>query len=407
MLVSRLQRDRSELQARVAQLTTLLARRTRALERVRLDVPEAATALAAAEAADAEASAEASAEAEAAASEVAVAAAAGGGADMRRPGDGTVPTAAAELDEIRARYDEMMRVARERNDALAASQSRAAALERRVAALRLQLQTAGMTEEANEHGVSARAGELHHQVFAEVAVNSWFKPPPGWPSEVLFTHQLLWDEVPPDLHFFRHKMADYGAARRKFRTEIRKITSRKHPCYGAYGLCAAYTYTRRGGRGSATCTGGWGMCLGRKRGWEGCATEPWMVRRGLRLPRYTAGGGEPFSHRRRPLPFRYAGEEIPKDETLFDYAGHVRLVVGTEHDTSTSSYLLNLFTHEDSQGRLSGGSRIPSPPTSHQALQPPSSIAQIPTTRIPPPVSLPPPSRPPPVFDPLPTLARP
>ena len=32
---------------------------------------------------------------------------------------------------------------------------------------------------------------------------------------------------------------------------------------------------------------------------------------------------------------------------LFDYAGHVRVVVGEELDTSTSSYLLNLFTDED------------------------------------------------------------
>jgi hypothetical protein len=232
MLVSRLQRDRSELQARVAQLTTLLGRRTRALERVRLEVPEAAAALAAAEAADAEAAAEASAEAEATAAEVA-----GGSADARRAGDVSDPKAAAELDEMRARYNEMMRVARERNEVLFASQGRAAALERRVAALRLQLQTAGLTEEADERGVSARAGALEQTVFGEVAINSWFKPPPGWPTAVLFTNQLLWDEVPPDLHFFRHKIADYSAARRKWRTEIRKITSRKHPCYGSYGLC--------------------------------------------------------------------------------------------------------------------------------------------------------------------------
>eukprot|EP00967_Tisochrysis_lutea_P060079 scaffold76740_cov28-Tisochrysis_lutea.AAC.1 len=46
---------------------------------------------------------------------------------------------------------------------------------------------------------------------------------------------------------------------------------------------------------------------------------------------------------------RYAGEEIPKGEELFDYTGHVRLVACAEHDTSTSSYLLNLFTHEESQ----------------------------------------------------------
>jgi hypothetical protein len=49
------------------------------------------------------------------------------------------------------------------------------------------------------------------------------------------------------------------------------------------------------------------------------------------------------------LYFRFAAEEIPKGEALFDYSGNVRLVVGTEHDTSSSSYLLNLFTHEESQ----------------------------------------------------------
>ena len=52
MGMQRLQRERAELRARVSQLTALLGRRARALERVRLDVPGAAEALEAAEEAE-------------------------------------------------------------------------------------------------------------------------------------------------------------------------------------------------------------------------------------------------------------------------------------------------------------------------------------------------------------------
>ena len=235
--VQRLQRDRSELQARVAQLTTLLARRTRVLERVRLEIPEAENILSAADAVEAAAADEETAEGEAALAELDHASGGGSRSGGHRRVDNVSEHASAELEELHERYNEMMRVARERQDALAISQSRAALLERRVAALRRQLKDAGLVEEANEKGVSERAHDLDQRVFSDVADSSWFKPPAGWPTDVQFTNQLLWDEVPSDLHFFRHKIADPGAVRRKYRTEIKKITSRKHPCYGAYGLC--------------------------------------------------------------------------------------------------------------------------------------------------------------------------
>lgn len=146
-----------------------------------------------------------------------------------------------------------------------------------------QLKAAGIEEEEDERGgrSSALAKELDVAVFSEVTDGSWFKPPNGWPAELQYTHLLLWDDVPPELHFFRHKISDPSAVRRRRRTTIKRVTLRKHPCCGSYGL--------------------------------------------------------------------YAGEDIPKGEELFDYTGHVRVVAGEEHDTNSSSYLLNLFTHEDSQ----------------------------------------------------------
>ena len=107
-----------------------------------------------------------------------------------------------------------------------------------------------------------------------------YRPPKGWPDDIQFTNQLLWDEVPEGYHFFRDKIADPGSVRRSHRTRIERITSRKHPCFGEHGL--------------------------------------------------------------------FADEDIEVGAVLFDYTGHVRVVVGDEHDTCTSSYLLNLFTDEES-----------------------------------------------------------
>ena len=65
-----------------------------------------------------------------------------------------------------------------------------------------------------------------------------YRPPKGWPDEIQFTNQLLWDEVPEGYHFFRDKIADPGSVRRSHRTRIERITSRKHPCFGEHGLFA-------------------------------------------------------------------------------------------------------------------------------------------------------------------------
>lgn len=43
----------------------------------------------------------------------------------------------------------------------------------------------------------------------------------------------------------------------------------------------------------------------------------------------------------------YAGEDIEKGTFLIDYAGHVSITLGDEHDTNKSSYLLNLFHSEE------------------------------------------------------------
>ncbi len=44
----------------------------------------------------------------------------------------------------------------------------------------------------------------------------------------------------------------------------------------------------------------------------------------------------------------YAGEDIERGTFLLDYAGYVSVVLGDEHDTNRSSYLLNLFSDEES-----------------------------------------------------------
>jgi len=167
-----------------------------------------------------------------------------------------------------------------------ALQAKSSELEERCAALSKQLNDSGLAPE--EPGQEeADADELCEACFGSVTRSSWCKPPAGWPAELHFTNQTLWGEVPKNLQFFRHKIADPSAVKRPHHFHIIKIKDKKHPCCGEYGL--------------------------------------------------------------------FAAEPIPKDAALFDYAGHVQVVVGDDKDTSRSSYLLNLFTHD---GSVSGGKTV-------------------------------------------------
>ena len=56
---------------------------------------------------------------------------------------------------------------------------------------------------------------LEEKVFGEL--NFKFRPPDGWPAEIAYTNQLLWDNVPEGFQFFRSKIADPSAVRRPHR----------------------------------------------------------------------------------------------------------------------------------------------------------------------------------------------
>ena len=160
-----------------------------------------------------------------------------------------------------------------------ALQARVAALDATVRKQTAQLREAGVAVEGGGGGGGAGGAEeeLEEKVFGEL--NFKFRPPDGWPAEIAYTNQLLWDNVPEGFQFFRSKIADPSAVRRPHRLKIVKIRNRKHPCFGESGLVAL--------------------------------------------------------------------EPIAKGERLLDYAGKVAITHGQEHDTSKSSYLLNLFTDDE------------------------------------------------------------
>ena len=172
----------------------------------------------------------------------------------------------------------MSRVARERQAQLQALQLRHAETESRCRVLTRQVESAGLSDAGAEE--RERAADIDQSLFgAGGSVKTPHRPPDGWPPEVEYSNQLLWDEVPPERHFLRDRIADPTSVKRPHRLRVVLIKNKKHPCCGERGL--------------------------------------------------------------------YAAEEIPAGMPLLDYAGRVSVVVGDDHDTNKSSYLLNLFRDDE------------------------------------------------------------
>ena len=158
---------------------------------------------------------------------------------------------------------------------LQALQLRHAEVQSRCRTLTRIVNDAGLNEEGGKDEEAAAA--IDAALFATSTVKH--KPPDGWPAELQYSNQLLWDEVPSGMAFLRDRIADYGSVRRPLSLKIVLITNKKHPCYGERGL--------------------------------------------------------------------YAAEDLPQGVPLLDYAGRVSIVSDDDHDTSKSSYLLNLFKDDE------------------------------------------------------------
>ena len=140
-----------------------------------------------------------------------------------------------ELCELRCRYAEMSKVARERQVALGALQGAYSELASTNRELRHVLEEAGLTAKVGVETKSAKA--LERTLFGQSVAK--FRPVENWPPELRYTNQLVWDEVAPEHQFLRDKIADPGSVRRKWRLSVVKIKSKKHPCCGEFGLFAA------------------------------------------------------------------------------------------------------------------------------------------------------------------------
>ena len=232
-----LHREREALRTRCSQLTMLLGRKTRTIERLRQEVPQCedvlATEAAEAEAVEAEAEAEAAAEAEENEQTGEGEGGGGGGGGSSGVAGGGGDFGNDATGEMGARYAEACRVARERQAALRALQERHALLEERSRAMARRLTDAGVDADAIQGSVQAAQAA---QAFAEL--NTKHKPPEGWPRDIKYTNQLLWNEVPDECQFLRDKIADPTSVRRPKRLKIIIIKNRKHPCHGEGGLYA-------------------------------------------------------------------------------------------------------------------------------------------------------------------------
>ncbi|KAL1521246.1 hypothetical protein AB1Y20_020917 [Prymnesium parvum] len=290
--VESLTRERDGLRTRVAQLMKMVSRRTRLLERLRVELPlEHAPLLDAAEEETHE-------EVEAAAEEARIAESEAVTARrnvapiseelqqaFKRRRESAAPAEAADpmLEEARGgfdsyaelleRYSEMSAVARQRQHALLQLQTRHQAAEARLRDQAETIRRAGLTESTAHEESRILEEKLYSNSYAV------FRPPENWPAEIQYCNQLLWNEVPAEYQFLRMRVGDDGAVRRPKQLKIVKIKNRKHPCFGEYGL--------------------------------------------------------------------FASENIDKGVVLLDYAGRISVVVGEESDVNRSSYLLNMFTDEE------------------------------------------------------------
>jgi len=273
--MSTLRRERQELKLRCAQLRQLLARRTRTIERVRQEIdPCDLPILENAERQDDEEEEDEEDE-EDDGDDGGGGGGGGGGGEggggegivggERRGGDGAVASAGGtvvvyherssmmttaagggaggggdgtfddELFELRYRYSEMSKVARERQVALGALQGAYSELASTNRELRHVIEEAGLTTKVGIETKSAKA--LEKTLFGQSVAK--FRPVENWPPELRYTNQLVWDEVAPEHQFLRDKIADPGSVRRKWRLSVVKIKSKKHPCCGEFGLFAA------------------------------------------------------------------------------------------------------------------------------------------------------------------------
>jgi len=282
---SQLLREREELRTRCAQLVALLGRRTRAMERLRLELPEEHMHLVdAAEHATEGGEDEDEDDGTGPNADDGDAEGAGGGggsssALVVRAEDEGGPRGGSfdSRSELEVRYEEMTKVARERQSALLALQKTHGETEAQCRRLTRQVAAAGLSDAMARE--AENAADIDQALFGTGgSVKSKAKPPDGWPSEIEYTNQLLWDEVPVERHFLRDRIADVGV-KRAHRLKIVLIKNKKHPCCGERGL--------------------------------------------------------------------YAGEDIPAGAHLLDYCGKISVVVGEEPDSNRSSFLLNLFKEDE------------------------------------------------------------
>jgi hypothetical protein len=137
--------------------------------------------------------------------------------------------------ELELRYSEMSKVARERQASLRALQLRHAELEARNRTLTRIVNEAGL----KDAGAKAEKAAAELDAALEATTAYKHKPPDGWPAELQYTNQLLWDDIPGEKHFLRDRIADYASVRRPCRLKIVVIKNKKHPCCGERGLYAA------------------------------------------------------------------------------------------------------------------------------------------------------------------------
>ena len=188
---SQLLREREELRTRCAQLVALLGRRTRAMERLRLELPEEHMHLVdAAEHATEGGEDEDEDDGTGPNADDGDAEGAGGGggsssALVVRAEDEGGPRGGSfdSRSELEVRYEEMTKVARERQSALLALQKTHGETEAQCRRLTRQVAAAGLSDAMARE--AENAADIDQALFGTGgSVKSKAKPPDGWPSEI-------------------------------------------------------------------------------------------------------------------------------------------------------------------------------------------------------------------------------
>ena len=101
---------------------------------------------------------------------------------------------------------------------------RHAEVESRCRLLARQVAAAGLGDKTQSEAEAA--AEIDQALFGSGGSScAKHRPPEGWPVELQYTHQLVWDEVPAEHHFLRDRIADPGSRSCSSRTSATRAAA--------------------------------------------------------------------------------------------------------------------------------------------------------------------------------------